>query len=105
VKYLISVALPFLAACGTITTLARNDESIYNHLKNQRTYCESIPRVYSGVAYDFCTLHSNPNNSSYYEGVPTLILFDIVASAAGDTLALPYSIYAQSKYNSIELRR
>jgi uncharacterized protein YceK len=91
-----------LSGCGTVTTLTNSDESVAANLKNRGTYCETLPRVYSGVSYDICSLHSNPN-ATYVDVIVALYLIDIAASAVGDTLALPYSIYAQSKYNYIKI--
>jgi uncharacterized protein YceK len=104
-KYLCGVAIVFLlTACGTVTTLSNNDQSISGNLKDRKTYCETLPRIYSGVSYVLCTLHSNPNNM-YAPGFYGFFLFDIAGSAVGDTLVLPYSMYTQSKYGSIGLRK
>ena len=30
-------------------------------LRKQKTYCESIPRAYSGLAFNFCLLNAPPD--------------------------------------------
>ena len=90
--------------CGTISTIAYSDESVERNLKKSNSYCESIPRIYSGVFYDACQLHANPVGSSYY--VPDwLFLYgaDAVASIVADTVLLPYTIYKQANLGSIKI--
>ncbi|MFC6479204.1 hypothetical protein ACFQDN_25540 [Pseudomonas asuensis] len=49
-----------LTGCGTINTVFQDDVTTSYKLRKQKTYCESISRVYSGVAYDFCSLNAPP---------------------------------------------
>jgi uncharacterized protein YceK len=56
------------------------------------------------MAYDICLLHSNPDKKRTGFTAP-FYLIDATASAVFDTIALPYSIYAQSEYGSLELAR
>ena len=91
-----------LSGCGTVTTLTNSDKDVAANLKKRGTYCETLPRIYSGVSYDLCSLHSNPN-VTFVDVFVALYLIDIAASAVGDTLALPYSIYAQSNYSNIKI--
>ena len=94
-----------LGGCGSAQTLFSYDETIRRTLKKKHTYCESIPRLYSGVAFDLCLLNALPNTSS---GVPVgfvpIFFFDVFASAAVDTVVSPYTLYRQYKYGSILLR-
>ena len=63
--------------CGTINTVARGDYVTKRNLKKAKTYCESIPRVYSGVSYDFCRLNGEPNDTSLwgmYDSAPYVLL-------------------------------
>ncbi|MBW1250628.1 YceK/YidQ family lipoprotein [Pseudomonas tolaasii] len=103
----------FLAAsvtgCGTISTVFRDDSTVSQSLGNRRTYCDSIPRVYSGVAYDFCVL-SAPDTApggSATEVVPALqlVLVDMVFSGVFDTVVLPYSAYQQCRYGNLAVSR
>ncbi len=91
-----------IQACGTITTLSESDQRISSKLKKKDTYCESVPRVYSGVSYDFCSLNSKPNNTEV-DVLVAFYLLDGVLSAASDTLVLPYTVYQQSEKGSIQI--
>ena len=82
-----------LVGCGTVTTVLQEDADAARGLRRQKTYCQSIPRVYSGVAFDFCLLNAQPDFTGVL--VPA-VLVDIVASGAVDTVLLPYTIYRQS---------
>lgn len=89
-----------LSGCGTINTAFRDDAVSRQHLKDSKTYCDVVPRVYSGVAYDFCRFNGAPVERG--PGVP-LLLFDFPFSGVLDTVLLPYTIYQQNKHGSIEL--
>lgn len=100
--------------CGTVNTVLLSDDTTVVNLRKTDTYCEALPRVYSGVAYDFCLLHGEPLilPDVHNEGLPEarkdlpvpsnhkntgapLIVFDFILSGVMDTLLLPYSIYRQ----------
>ncbi|MCF5720069.1 YceK/YidQ family lipoprotein [Pseudomonas syringae] len=100
---LLSVCL-IVAGCGTMTTVLREDSVTVQSLKAKKTYCQSIPRVYSGVSYDLCVLHAPPHSGSglSLNNVPWPYL-DVAVSAALDTILLPYTVYRQSADGSIEL--
>ena len=103
-----------VSGCGSVRTLDSEAHESVSDLKLGRTYCTEIPRIYSGVAYNFCALHGNPGGS-YQRSAglsPPLPdspqglywpLFDGLLSAATDTLVLPYTIYRQQRDGSIEL--
>ncbi|MCE4071125.1 YceK/YidQ family lipoprotein [Pseudomonas nitroreducens] len=105
-----------IAGCGSVRTLDSDAHESVKELKLGRTYCTEIPRIYSGVAYNFCALHGDPGGS-YQRSAglsPPLPdaplglywpLFDGVLSAATDTLALPYTVYRQQRDGNIELTR
>ena len=57
-----------------------------------KTYCQSLPRIYSGLAFDFCVLNAPPDPSGFL--VP-FVLLDLPLSAVFDTVALPYTVYRQ----------
>jgi uncharacterized protein YceK len=93
-----------LAGCGTINTVFRDDSIASQNLKKQQTYCESIPRIYSGVAYDFCVLHGPPATQGVLAtGFVPLLFFDFLASGVFDTVVLPYTIYRQHKDGGIDI--
>lgn len=102
---LLGVVALMLSGCGTVNTVVRDESIAGRNLKKYGTYCGSIPRVYSGVAYDFCKLHGAPNPTATTQAtyaVPWIVL-DVVLSGVLDTVALPYTIYRQSKDGSIDL--
>jgi len=93
-----------LAGCGTIQTVVRSDEAAANSRKKQNSFCGSVPRIYSGVTYDFCTLHAPPGpgiDEQTMSNANPIVLIDAVISGALDTLLLPYTIYRQQVDGSI----
>ena len=98
----LSPLLLSLSGCGTFTTLTHSDQEIVANLSKSNSSCVSVPRVYSGVAYNMCKLNSN-SNSIYFSPMLGIYLVDSVFSAATDTLALPYTVYAQSEKGSLDL--
>ncbi len=96
-------------ACGTIDTVFREDAVASQKLKNLRSHCESVPRIYSGVVYDFCSLNGEPNTNKSLENsqinwVPWIAV-DFALSGVLDTLVLPYTVYRQNRDGSIEIFR
>ncbi|MBW1248472.1 YceK/YidQ family lipoprotein [Pseudomonas tolaasii] len=103
-----------LAGCGTINTVFRPDAVASQDLKDSRSHCENVPRIYSGVIYNFCTLNGEPapdkslkdKSLGDHAGMALpFIAVDAVASGVLDTLVLPYTIYRQSNDGSIEIYR
>ena len=101
---IIILSLICIQACGTITTLSESDKRISSKLTKQDTYCDSLPKVYSGVSYDFCKLNSKPNGIAV-DVLVGFYLFDGILSAATDTLVLPYTIFQQSDKGSMRIAR
>ena len=105
-KVYISIVLAFLSSsCGTMKTI----DPIYNQVgishQGHKSYCKNIPRVYSGMAYNFCLLYGEPNSNgtvSSVNGVP-VFLIDSLFSLATDTVVLPYTIYTQAKEGNIKV--
>ncbi|KQZ94972.1 MULTISPECIES: YceK/YidQ family lipoprotein [unclassified Pseudomonas] len=89
-----------LAGCGTAATVLQDDADAAQGLRKQKTYCQSIPRVYSGLAHDFCVLNAPPDPTGFL--VP-FILLDLTLSGALDTVVLPYTIYRQSVDGNIQI--
>lgn len=102
-KYLTLILfVSFLSGCGTVNTVFRGDEIVSNNLTKKRTYCNSIPRVYSGAAYNFCILRGEPTTSVSLQAV---VIQDFVLSGMVDTLVLPYTIYRQVGDGNIAIGR
>ncbi|WP_431699839.1 YceK/YidQ family lipoprotein [Pseudomonas sp. BR20] len=109
-KYKIAfVLIAALAAsgCGTVNTTFRDDAVASNKLARWKSHCESVPRIYSGAVFDYCTLDAAPRHTTGYDGYPSasLILLDMGLSGIADTLLLPYSVYLQSKHGDIKKAR
>lgn len=101
VLLILSLAL-ILPACGSLTTITSSDREISANLNKRNTSCESMLRVYSGLSYDLCNLHSNPGGMSF-NWILGFYVVDGIASAAVDTVLLPYTGYRQYKDGSIAL--
>jgi len=101
------VATVTVAGCGTLNTVAGGDVVTRQNLQKAHTYCESIPRVYSGVSYDFCLLNGAPSSGPGWATINSvpLVFLDFGFSGVLDTAALPYTIYRQSADGSISLRK
>lgn len=94
-------------SCAFVNTTLREDEVARQKLNKADTHCDSLFRVYSSLAYYGCLLHSEPqgNQHIYLASEYSLHALDVILSGALDTVALPYTIYQQSKYGSIKLER
>ena len=97
---LLSTFALVLSGCGTAVTVLQDDEDAARSLRKQKTYCQSIPRIYSGLAYDFCVLNAPPDPTGIL--VP-LVLLDLALSGGLDTVVLPYTIYRQSVHANISI--
>jgi uncharacterized protein YceK len=91
-----------LSGCGTIVTLV-NEQGAADELASWHSNCQSLPRAYSGLAYEFCTLngperHSQPTAAS-------AAAFDLALSGIADTIVIPYTAYQQYQYGNIPVRR
>jgi len=89
-----------LSGCGTVHTVLQNDEDAARSLRKQKTYCQSIPRIYSGLAYDFCVLNAPPDPTGFL--VP-LVLLDLALSGIADTMSLPYTIYRHASDGNLTI--
>ncbi|MDN3221102.1 YceK/YidQ family lipoprotein [Pseudomonas nunensis] len=93
-----------LAGCGTVQTVVRSDEAAAKSLKERNSYCGAVPRVYSGVTYDFCYLNApleSGIDAQQHTAIPIVVLVDAVVSGVADTLLLPYTVYRQQADGSI----
>ena len=102
-RVLVVIGLALLiCSCGTVKTLIEPEQDVSIELADIGSNCKSLPRVYSGVAYDFCMLNSKPTEIE----VNLLVWFyllDGIFSAIADTIVLPYTISTQSKHGSIDV--
>lgn len=87
-----------LSGCGTVRTVS-NESKAVDDLAKWNSYCPEIPRMYSGVAYQFCNL-SGPERTGVHSD-PYEILIDMAASGVADTVVLPYTGYQQYKLGNI----
>lgn len=92
-----------LTGCGTINTVFNDDMISSNKLARWHSHCDAIPRIYSGVAMNYCLLDAEPRCAVGFDGYPgtPLIVFDIALSGIADTVMLPYTIYLQSEHGDI----
>ncbi|AQT92171.1 hypothetical protein AOA57_14090 [Pseudomonas sp. 2588-5] len=113
-KAMFMSALLLVSGCGTINTVFRPDVVTSQNLKDSRSHCESVPRIYSGMIYGFCTLNGEPRAgkslkdqtlTDHAGNALPIVAIEFVASGVLDTLVLPYTIYRQNKDGSIEIFR
>lgn len=100
------VVILSLSGCGTINTVFRGGDVAGNNLKEWKTNCDSIPRIYSGVSYDFCVLNAPPDIREVDSSAPAFIplqIIDFIPSGILDTLVLPYTIYRQHLDGNIDI--
>jgi uncharacterized protein YceK len=91
-----------ISGCGTIKTL-NDEEGAADNLAKWKSNCYSIPRVYSGAAYQFCNLDGPPRSGSHW-AAPTIAM-DLAISGIADTILLPYTGYLQYQQGDIKVRR
>ena len=89
-----------LSGCGTVLTVLQGEEDAVSDLRKHKTYCQSIPRVYSGLAYDFCVLNAPPEPGGY---LASFVVLDLTLSGVLDTVVLPYTIYRQATDGSMRI--
>lgn len=92
-------------------TLLPGSENRVRHYE-ERTNCKSIPRIYSGVSFDVCTVFIGPpapiGTESEAERAKRFFfgyIMDVALSFVVDTIALPYTIYRQYKDGNIPIER
>lgn len=91
-----------ISGCGTIKTL-NDEEGAADNLAKWKSNCGSIPRAYSGLAYEFCNLDGPPKSGSHWAAPP--ILLDMAISGIADTILIPYTGYQQYQHGDIKVRR
>ena len=91
-----------LLGCGTIRTLNPPQNKVTIKYGKNLSYCKEISRIYSGISYDFCMFHGEPNVRGKGENA-LIVILDIPFSLLADTLALPYTIFAQKQKGKINV--
>ena len=93
-----------ISSCGSFTTVPKSNGEISSNLKRHDSNCESIPRIYSGVSYDFCRFNAKPKEYSNNLFMTGFILDIALFSPIMDTVLLPVTIYQQVKHGSVEVK-
>lgn len=102
---ILCAVLSLMIGCGTVNTVIRDDSMVQYKLNQARTPCETIPRIYSGVAYDICMLRSEPiRTPSRLDTVADWVVVDLPLSGILDTVALPMTIFWQIRAGSIPVQ-
>lgn len=95
-----------LTGCGTFQTLAPEKGKVKISYNDKKSYCQSIPRIYSGVAHNFCLMYGEPSKTSYTAAADLPVwAIDTMLCAVTDTLALPYTVTRQIKDGSLKVVR
>ena len=93
-------------SCATIKTIDPPKNHINISHYGKKSYCEEIPRVYSGFSYNLCLLYGEPskrvNIGSSLNSIPFVVI-DSAFSLVADTVVLPYSIAMQADKGSIKV--
>lgn len=106
-NYLGFFALFFvLTGCGTFQTLTPENGKVKISYNDKRSYCQSIPRIYSGVSHNLCQMYGEPSKTSYTTAADLPVwAIDTMLCAVTDTLALPYTISRQVNEGSLKVVR
>lgn len=94
------------SSCATVKTIDPPKNHINISHYGKKSYCESIPRVYSGLSYNLCLLYGEPskkvNIGSSFNRIPFVVI-DSAFSAVSDTIVLPYTLVMQANKGSIKV--
>lgn len=103
---IILLSIIFIEACSTAKTINPPNNHVAISHRGHKSYCRSIPRVYSGVSRNICKAHGEPsrrvNIGNNFGGIP-IIVMDTFFSAIVDTLALPYTVARQINEGNIQV--
>ncbi len=101
-RWIVWVLAAALCGCGTVRTLS-NESKAVDDLAQYDSYCHSLPRAYSGVAYQYCTLNGPVRPGEHWAPYPVVV--DMAMSGVVDTLLLPYTGYQQYTRGNMPIRR
>ena len=82
-----------LHGCGTIYTVSTDSDKLKKEACNNDC---SIPRVYSGTAFDICGISEEGGSQG-----EAILFWDLLFSIPADTIILPYTFFMQIKEGSI----
>ncbi|GGY58223.1 hypothetical protein GCM10011297_33630 [Bacterioplanes sanyensis] len=94
-----------LSGCATVNTIAPENNRVKISINGYDSHCRSIPRIYSGVAHNLCTLAGQPNVSANAKSNLQWLLVDTALSAAADTIMVPYTVMQQIEKGNIQVNR
>ena len=98
-------ALPLLlAACGTIQTTYQA-ERLPSLDSSRRSYCNSVPSIYAGTAYDLCASALSRPGEVDANAIRAGHMLSLPLSAVGDTVLLPYTCMRQLQQGNLPLKR
>ncbi|GAA6173322.1 YceK/YidQ family lipoprotein [Colwellia sp. KU-HH00111] len=93
-------------SCATIKTLNPPNNHVTISHYSKKSYCEHIPRVYSGISYNICLFYGEPskteNVGSTLNNIPFVVI-DSAFSVVSDTLVLPYTLVMQAEEGPINV--
>ena len=112
------------SGCGSLRTIPPGSEySLKNNKRYENTYCDTIPRIYSGLSLDICMTFIGPPTIKYDKNKEFKVtnstnefdefdennfygyLLDMSICFGIDTLALPYTIMRQINNGNMHLKR
>ena len=103
---LLIILLIMVQGCATIRTLAPEGDHIEISHKGHKSYCQSIPRIYSGTFYNICKMNGEPNYDASTESTEAAfqyIMLDSLFSLCLDTVVIPYTMTRQITDGSIRV--
>lgn len=93
-----------LTGCGTVRTLEPEKGKVAISFNNKKSYCQSIPRIYSGTAHNFCQLYGEPTRSGHNTAMDfSFWASDTLLCAVTDTLVLPYTVIRQIQDGALQV--
>lgn len=105
-KLTVLLAAALSCSCATVKTLSPENNHVVIEHHGNKSYCEEIPRIYSGLSYNFCLFYGEPDRAgtlgNRFNGVPWFV-FDSVFSVAADTVVIPYTVVTQVQKGNIEV--
>ena len=93
-------------SCATVKTIDPVNNHVQIEHRGKESYCSEIPRIYSGLMYNFCLLYGEPsrveNVGSRFGNVPFFVI-DTAFSVAADTIVIPYTAVQQASKGNIKV--
>lgn len=93
-------------SCATVKTIYPVNNHVQIEHRGKESYCSEIPRIYSGLMYNFCLFYGEPskviNLGSRFGSVPFFVI-DTAFSVAADTIVIPYTAVQQANKGNIKV--